>query len=758
MRRFVLGSILILPLTAQISVLTFQYDNTRAGVNRRETVLTPVNVNSTSFGRLFSNAVDGYIYGQPLYLANVEIPGKGTRNVVYVATQRDSVYAFDADAQGAPLWQVNFLGAGVTSVPNADVGCSQIVPEIGITSTPVIDADAGTIFVVAMTKESGNYVHRLHSLDVTTGAEKAGSPVVIQAAYPGTADGGNTVVFQPRNYKQRPGLLLLDGIVYLAWSSHCDIGRYHGWLMAYDAQTLHQVAVYNNTPNGNQGAFWNGGAAPAVDENGNIYVVGGNGSFDYATGGRNLGESYIKLSSRSLAVQDYFAPFNYASLNQRDLDVGSAGVALLGDEAGSAAHPHLMTGAGKEGRLYLLDRDSLGQWRNATADSQIVASSGAGAIGAVFGNPAYFNHSIYICGSGDNLKAYSVWNAVLSSQPSSVSAARFGSPGCLPTISSDGVGNAIAWVLDAANMLHAYDARNLGNELYNSNQNAARDAMGRYVKFTVPMVANGKVYVGTQNSLIVYGLLPGAAVPLAVTNAASAQRDRAAPGSLLSIYGSGFSPDATSVSINGVAAPLLYAGATQINLQVPFETASGSARVVVSAGGRQLASADITVAAAAPGLFMLDQGRAAVLNEGGSVNAATEPARSGSRISVYLTGLGAVSPAVATGALATGLSRVTGNVSATIGGQNRLPNSRTRARLHGLVPGQPGSAATRARRLSPFCDRGRRGVQHCDRECSVGFSTSPPCLWRRRSTSSRISTTARAPAPTAAKPPLPTSM
>ena len=247
MRRFVLGSILILPLTAQISVLTFQYDNTRAGVNRRETVLTPVNVNSTSFGRLFSNAVDGYIYGQPLYLANVEIPGKGTRNVVYVATQRDSVYAFDADTQGAPLWQVNFLGAGVTSVPNADVGCSQIVPEIGITSTPVIDADAGTIFVVAMTKESGNYVHRLHSLDVTTGAEKAGSPVVIEAAYPGTADGGNTVVFQPRNYKQRPGLLLLNGIVYLAWSSHCDIGRYHGWLMAYDAQTLRRW-LFTTTP------------------------------------------------------------------------------------------------------------------------------------------------------------------------------------------------------------------------------------------------------------------------------------------------------------------------------------------------------------------------------------------------------------------------------------------------------------------------------------------------------------------------------
>ncbi len=284
MNRFVIALISTWPLAAQISVLTFQYDNTRAGANQNETILTPVNVNSTSFGKLFSNSVDGYIYGQPLYLPGVSIPGKGTHNVVYAATERDSVYAFDADTQGEPLWQVNFLVNGAATVPNGDVGCSQITPEIGITSTPVIDAGTGTIYVVAMTKESGNYVHRLHALDVATGAERSGSPVVIQATYPGTADGGSTVGFQPRSYKQRPGLLLLNGIVYLAWSSHCDIGRYHGWLMGYDAQTLRQVTVYNNTPNGNQGSFWHGGAAPAADENGNIYLVAGNGTFDYASG------------------------------------------------------------------------------------------------------------------------------------------------------------------------------------------------------------------------------------------------------------------------------------------------------------------------------------------------------------------------------------------------------------------------------------------------------------------------------------------
>ena len=676
--RYALGLILTLPLAAQISVLTFQYDSTRAGANRRETVLTPVNVNPTSFGKLFGGAVDGYIYGQPLYLANVAIPGKGTRNVVYVATERNSVYAFDADIQDAPLWQVNFLAPGVTTVPSGDVGCSQIAPEIGITSTPVIDADAGTIYVVAMTKESGSYVHRLHALAVATGEDRPGSPVVIQATYPGTADGGNAVTFQPKNYKQRPGLLLLNGIVYLAWSSHCDIGRYHGWLMGYDAQSLRQVALYNNTPNGNQGSFWNGGAAPAVDENGNIYLVAGNGTFDYPNGGPNLGESYIKLSSGGLAVEDYFAPFNYSTLNQRDLDVGSAGVVLLGDEAGSASHPHLLAGAGKEGRLYLLDRDSLGQWRNTMADSQIVGSSGANAIGGLFGNPAYFNHSLYFCGSGDNLKAFSVWNAVLSAGPSSVSAARFGQPGCLPTISADGTANAILWVFDAANVLRAYDARNLGNELYNSNQNAARDALGRYVKFTVPMVANGRVYAGTQNALVVYGLLPDTAVPVAVTNAASGQRGRVAAGSLVSIYGSGFNSDGTSVTINGVAAPLLYVGSTQINLQVPFETASGNATVVVNSGGRQVASANLTIAPAAPGLFMLEQGRAAVLNQDASVNATTQPAAAASEIAVYLTGLGAVSQSP------DGLSRVTSAVSATIGGRNAA------VAFAGLAPGYSG--------------------------------------------------------------------
>jgi hypothetical protein len=397
---------MVLPLGAQVNVLTYQYDNSRAGANLNETLLTPANVNQSQFGRLFSFVADGYVYGQPLYVGNLNITGKGTHNVV------------------------SFINpaAGVTTVPYADTGCDQIVPELGITSTPVIDPASGTVYVVGMTKESAggsaNYVHRLHALDISSGAERVGSPVAIQATYPGTGEGGSTLVFAPRNYKQRPGLLLLNGVVYAAFSSHCDIGTYHGWLMGYDAKTLAQVSVYNNTPNGNQGSFWQGNAAPAADANGYVYLVAGNGVFDYPSGGGDLGESYIKLASTGgLKVADYFAPFNFSALDDADLDVGSAGVALCGDEAGSASHPHLMVGGGKEGRIYVLDRDNLGKWQ-AGSDSQIVASL-PGAIGGLFGNPAYFNKTVYFGGSGDNLKAFSLGNAMLGNAPSSQTSSSF---------------------------------------------------------------------------------------------------------------------------------------------------------------------------------------------------------------------------------------------------------------------------------------------------------------------------------------------
>ncbi|MGA2039095.1 MAG: hypothetical protein ABSH42_07450 [Bryobacteraceae bacterium] len=680
-----------LPLSAQVSVLTYQYDTSRAGANLAESVLTKANVTASRFGKLFSYPVDGYIYGQPLYLPGVTIPQKGIHDVVYAATEHDSVYAFDADsnsgANGAPLWHVSFInpGAGVTTVPYQDTGCSQIVPELGISSTPVIDSQSGTIYVVAMTKEtsaSGTaYVQRLHALDVASGAEKPGSPVAIQASVQGTGEGGATVVFNPKAYKQRAGLVLWNGTVYTAWASHCDISPYHGWLIAYDEKSLTQTAVYNNTPNGDEASFWAGGAAPAVDAAGNIYVVGGNGTFDSAGTGPDVGESYLKLStSAGLTLADYFTPFNYASLNAADLDVGSAGVALLGDEAGSTQHPHLMVGAGKEGRIYLLDRDNLGKVQ-AGSDSQIVQSI-PGAIGGLFGNPGYFNKTIYLCGSGDSLKAFPISGAAMATSPSSQSAAQFGYPGCVPTISASGAANGIVWILESSGILHAYDASNLAAELYNSNQNQARDSLGATVKFSVPTLVNGRVYAGTESSLAVYGLLSGFAT--SVVNAASGDASAVAPGSIASIYGSGLASSigiagtyplpamlgGASVTVNGEAAPLFYAGPSQINFQVPFDI-SLSAAVAVFAGTLETGASSVPVHSTAPGIFLLAQGHAAALNQDYSVNSPDNATAPGSAIAVFATGLGAVSPPVVPGAAAstTTLSYVNASVTATIGGQ-----------------------------------------------------------------------------------------
>jgi uncharacterized protein (TIGR03437 family) len=649
-----------------INVLTYQYDNTRAGVNSQEVILTPANVDSSQFGKLFSQPVDGVLYGQPLYLAGVAIPGQGTHNVIYVATEHDSVYAFDADTNQAPLWHTSFLGAGVTTVPAADTGCSQIVPEIGITSTPVIDPQSGAIYVVAMTKESGNYVQRLHALDVATGAEKPGSPVVIQASAPGTGEGGTTVVFQPKAYKQRPGLLLLNGVVYTLWSSHCDLGTYHGWIIGYDAHSLQQVTVYNDTPNGNEASFWNGGAAPAVDSAGNMYVVAANGTTDFSSPTNpDLGESYIRLTTNGgLALADYFTPFNYAQLNSADADTGSAGVALLGDEAGSAAHPHLMAGAGKEGRIYLLDRDNLGKF-NSAGDTQTVQSI-PGAIGGLFGNPAYFNARLYFCSSGDPLKAFPISNARMTTTPQSQSPTTFPYPGCVPTISANGTSNGIVWAIDPQGLLRAYDATNLANELYNSNQNSARDSLGSPVRFSVPTVANGKVYVGTQNALVVYGPLTP---PIAVSNAASGNAAALAPGSLASLYGTNL-PVSPSLTVGGLAAPIFAAFPSQINFQIPFEAPTGAATVNLLANGATVASTSIPIQTFAPGLFTESGGQAAVLNQDYSVNTPGNPASVGSYIAAYLTGLGPVQPPVTTGALAplNVLSFTTNTVTATIGG------------------------------------------------------------------------------------------
>jgi hypothetical protein len=393
--RLLLG--LLFGLThAQVSVTTYHNNLARSGSNLNEVFLTPANVNPDRFGKVFSHPVDGQIYAQPLYLPAVKIPGRGIHNVVFVATEHNSVYAFDADSadgpNGDPLWRVNLTDPTTqeTVVTPADaMNCPAITPELGVTGTPVIDVSTNTLYVVAMTKRDYLLFHRLHALDVTTGAERVGSPVIIEASYPGKGEGGfasSPVKFDAYFHKNRSGLLLQNGIVYTGWASHCDSREYHGWMIAYDAKDLHQVAVFNATPNANQGSFWMGGAAPAADAEGNVYAISGNGEFDPPANGANFGDSVVKLSSSELKVIDYFTPFNQLNLDKADLDLGTSGALLLPDNVGSAAHPHLLICAGKEGRIYLLDRDRMGQF-NAGGDSQIVQSV-EGAIGPLYGGAA----------------------------------------------------------------------------------------------------------------------------------------------------------------------------------------------------------------------------------------------------------------------------------------------------------------------------------------------------------------------------------
>jgi uncharacterized protein (TIGR03437 family) len=652
--------------SCHVSVLTYHNDLARTGENHIETLLTPASVSSGQFGRLFTYAVDGEVYAQPLYLPGVVIPGQGIHNVVFVVTEHDSVYAFDADNYlAAPLWHVSFLdpAAGVTAASAADLECASISPEIGITGTPVIDPVTGTLYVVAMTEPTpDNYSHQLHALDVTSGAEKPGSPVEIQASVPGQGDGSTTVEFKPWLYKQRAGLLLLNGVVYTAWSSHCDNGNYHGWILGYDARTLQQAAVYTDTPNWYAGSFWQGGAAPAADANANIYAVSANGTFDLNLGGSDLGESVIKLSTaKSLSVADYFTPYNADELSEKDIDLGSSGALLLPDEAGSSAHPHLLVSGSKSGSVYLLDRDNLGHFQPEGND-QIVQSL-VGAVGPLFGIPVYFHNTVYFSAANDQVKAFSLQGGLLSVLPVSASSATFSAPGSVPSISANGAANGILWTIDSTAHLTAYDAADLSNQLY-------QGSVGSFVKFSTPTIANGRVYVGTRNSLDVFGFEGQASSSVAsVVNAAGFQPGPVAPGSIVSLFGSNLAQRATvapaahwtkvmegsSVFVNGVAAPLAYVSPTQINAQIPDEIPPGQATLNVVAGGDDLPPIQLTIQSIAPGLFVDAENHVLAQNQDGTANGASHPAAPGTLLTAYLTGQG-----VNTG----------GPITAVIGGQN----------------------------------------------------------------------------------------
>lgn len=508
------------PSSIPEGVLTYHNDLGRTGQNLDETILTPTNVNQATFGRKFADLVDGQVYAQPLYVANLSIQG-GTHNVAFVATENDTVYAFDADQPGLPLWQASVLGTG-SPVLATDVGCSQISPQIGITSTPVIDLTSRTLYAVAMTKEgpsaSPTFFQRLHALDITTGAEKFGGPVAIAATVPGTGAGGSgtSITFDPRQHLNRPGLALFHGTIYIAFGSHCDSDPYHGWLFAYNAAQLTPAGVFITTPNGTRGAIWQGGGSIAVDASNSLYFMTGNGTFDT---NQDFGDSFVKLtqSGTTLTLADSFTPFNQSTLAANDADLGSGAPMVLPDQSG--AHPHLLIGAGKGGTIYLLNRDAMGGFCNGcTSDTQIVQelpnAVGNATNNEFFGTPAFLNGFVYFVGNNDVPKAFSLTNGLLSTSPASQGVTVFGFPGATPSVSANGASNGIVWIVQNAAssggpaILRAYDATNLARELYNSTQAGTRDQADPAVKFAVPTIFNGKVYFGTANHLDVYGPLP----------------------------------------------------------------------------------------------------------------------------------------------------------------------------------------------------------------------------------------------------------
>jgi outer membrane protein assembly factor BamB len=512
------ATLTVIAAAAGTDVVTYKYDVMRTGQNLAESTLTLSNVVSATFGKLRNLMVDGLVDAQPLYLSQLTVTG-ALHNVVFVATEHDSVYAFDADT-GALLWKVSLLSAGETTSDNR--GCSQVTPEIGITSTPVIDRKAGahgTIYVVAMSKDTAsNYHQRLHALDVTTGQEIATGPTEIAATFGATT-------FAPGQYKERAALLLNNGTIYTTWASHCDFGPYGGWIIALDESTLAITSVLNvamgasGSGYANQGpSIWMSGGGPAADSAGNVYVLTANGRFETtlsAAGfpdGGDYGNSFVKISSTSgtLAVSDYFTMSGEIAESSNDVDLGSGGVMLLPDitDANGTVR-QLAVGAGKDGNMYIVDRNNMGKF---TSVGNNIWQQLTGVLGnGVWATPAYFNSGIYYGPQGGALMAFSVTDALLSNSPTSQSSTQFAYPGTFPVVSANGTANAIVWAYENTSpaVLHAYAATNLATELYNSNQASnGRDQFGAGNKYIAPVVADGKVFVATTNSVAVFGLLP----------------------------------------------------------------------------------------------------------------------------------------------------------------------------------------------------------------------------------------------------------
>ncbi len=504
-------------------MLTWHNDNARTGQNLQETILTPGNVTPAAFGKLFVISVDGKVDAQPLFVASMYFPARARWfNVLYVVTEHDSAYAFDADT-GLQLWKVSLLAAG--EVPSDDRGCSQVTPEIGIASTPVIDLQlsqqgttgGGTMYAVSMSKDmSGHYHHRLHALDLISGAERFGGPVEIQATYPGSGAEGNggLQTFDPKQHKERSALVLVNGVVYTSWGSHCDFSPYTGWVIGYNAATLARVSILNLTPNGGLGGMWNAGSGPAADAAGNLFLLTGNGTFDTSlnTAGfpanGDYGNAFVKLATGgTLTVADYFTMTNTTMESNGDVDLGSGGVMLLPSRNDAHGRPRsLAVGAGKDSHMYVVDQNNLGKY---TPGTNAIYQDLPSSIGSVFSSPAWFAGTLYYGAVNDALKAFPFTNGAFGSTAASHSAISFGYPGSTPSISANGASNGIVWAAENGGtaVLHAYDASDLSHELYNSNQApSGSDHFGAGNKFVVPTVTNGKVYVGTTNGVGVFGL------------------------------------------------------------------------------------------------------------------------------------------------------------------------------------------------------------------------------------------------------------
>jgi hypothetical protein len=605
-------------------MLSYHGDASRQGQVTNETLLTTANVTSKRFGKLFSYDVDGFVVAQPLYVPNVSIPGMGTHNVVYVATQHDSIYAFDADVPGGglPLWQVSFINpaAGVTTVPKSEQLCAGTgFTEMGIIGTPVIDATTGTLYVSVKTREvlgtNESYFHRVHALDITTGQEKFNGPVVISGSF--IAPNGHIISFDPLPQSQRPGLLLQNGTLYIAYGSNgCDL-KAHGWVFAFDAGatsgTLQQLAFFNTSPDETYGAsIWESGTGLAADADGNIFFSTANGQFTPNDG--DFGDTVLKIAFNGVLLNwlDYFTPYDQSTMQAQDLDLGSGGVILLPDQPGT--HPHLLVAAGKTGTIYLVDRDNMGQF-NPNDNSQIVQSL-PGAIGPFFSSPVYWNDMVYFLSYSDAIKGFALNNGLLSLTPTIVSK-KIPVIG-IPNISANGTTNGILWIVRAPSgpMLSAFNASTL-TEIYNTNMVSARDALGSAAHFVTPTIVNGKVYVGTQTQLVAYGLFPflsvaggngqtetaGSALPVAFSVQALNSLGAGVPGVSIS-----FSDGGKGGSFTNPTAVTDYTGTAVTNYTAPAK--AGSVTVTATAGGYVNTTLGVSVQPGPPAGITVTSGNA----------------------------------------------------------------------------------------------------------------------------------------------------